>query len=177
MYLIGLAAGLATQSPTPETMVLKMMVSFGLVVPAMAIVLFSTFTTTFLDIDSTAVSALNIHAKLGEKKGIILGGTVGRIIALVFGEYPERSLVYSGGPSDGRFLLGGRSRLVQVGEGLADWWCHSKHDPRWCFLLRFHGVSRKAAFVKALMVGIKESGNHIFWKSETPRGKPRGVSL
>jgi len=89
MYFIGLAAGLATKSPTPETMVLKLMVSFGLVAPAMAIVLFSTFTTTFLDIYSTAVSALNIYSKLGEKKGIILGGTVGTIIALVFGEYPE----------------------------------------------------------------------------------------
>ena len=92
MYLIGLAAGLATGSHTPEAMVLELMVSFGLVVPAMVIVLFSTFTTTFLDIYSTAVSALNIYPKLGEKKGVILGGAVGTIVALVFGDYPETYL-------------------------------------------------------------------------------------
>lgn len=89
MYLIGLTAAIATGSHTPEAMVLKLMVSFGLVVPAMVIVLFSTFTTTFLDIYSTAVSALNISPKLGEKRGVILGGTIGTIVALVFGEYPE----------------------------------------------------------------------------------------
>lgn len=89
MYLIGLSAALATKSPTPETMVLDLMVSFGLVVPAMIIVLFSTFTTTFLDIYSTAVSSLNIYSKLGEKKGVILGGVLGTIIALIFRDYPE----------------------------------------------------------------------------------------
>ncbi len=88
MYLIGLSAALATKSPTPEAMVLELMVSFGLIVPAMVIVLFSTFTTTFLDIYSTAVSALNIYTKLGEKRGIIFGGAVGTIIALIFVDYP-----------------------------------------------------------------------------------------
>jgi NCS1 family nucleobase:cation symporter-1 len=88
MYLIGLSAALATKSPTPEAMVLEVMVSFGLVVPAMVIVLFSTFTTTFLDIYSTSVSALNIYPKLGEKKGVIFGGALGTIIALIFVDYP-----------------------------------------------------------------------------------------
>ena len=88
MYFIGLSAALATKSPTPESMVLELMVSFGLIVPAMIIVLFSTFTTTFLDIYSTAVSALNIYAKLGEKKGVIFGGALGTIIALIFVDYP-----------------------------------------------------------------------------------------
>ena len=88
MYIIGLSAALATKSPTPETMVLELMVSFGLIVPAMIIVLFSTFTTTFLDIYSTAVSALNIYPTLGEKKGVIIGGALGTIIALIFVDYP-----------------------------------------------------------------------------------------
>lgn len=88
MYIIGLSAALATKSPTPESMVLELMVSFGLIVPAMIIVLFSTFTTTFLDIYSTAVSALNIYSKLGEKKGVIFGGALGTIIALIFVDYP-----------------------------------------------------------------------------------------
>jgi len=89
MYAIGLAAALATASPTPEAMVLNLLVSFGLVVPAMIIVLFSTFTTTFLDIFSTAVSALNIHPGIGEKRGILVGGALGTALALVFGDYPE----------------------------------------------------------------------------------------
>jgi nucleobase:cation symporter-1, NCS1 family len=89
MYVIGLSAALATKSPTPESMVLELMVAVGLVIPAMIIVLFSTFTTTFLDIYSTSVSALNIFPKLGEKKGIVIGGVLGTIIALIFGDYPE----------------------------------------------------------------------------------------
>ena len=88
MYLIGLSAALATKSPTPEAMVLELMVSFGLLIPAMVIVLFSTFTTTFLDIYSTSVSALNIYPRLGEKKGVIFGGALGTIIALIFVDYP-----------------------------------------------------------------------------------------
>lgn len=88
MYVIGLSAALATKSPTPEAMVLELMVSFGLIVPAMIIVLFSTFTTTFLDIYSTAVSASNIYSRLGEKKGVVLGGALGTIIALIFVGYP-----------------------------------------------------------------------------------------
>ena len=89
MYFIGLSAALATKSPTPEAMVLELMVSFGLLVPALIVVIFSTFTTTFLDIYSTSVSALNIYPKLGERKGIIIGGALGIIIALIFGDYPE----------------------------------------------------------------------------------------
>jgi NCS1 family nucleobase:cation symporter-1 len=88
MYFIGLSAALATKSPTPESMVLELMVSFGLVAPAMIIVLFSTFTTTFLDIYSTSVSALNIYPRLGEKTGIVFGGALGTIIALIFVGYP-----------------------------------------------------------------------------------------
>lgn len=89
MYVIGLSAALATKSPTPESMVLELMVAFGLAIPAMIIVLFSTFTTTFLDIYSTSISALNIFPELGEKKGIVIGGALGTIIALIFGDYPE----------------------------------------------------------------------------------------
>ncbi|MCF8127925.1 MAG: putative hydroxymethylpyrimidine transporter CytX [Deltaproteobacteria bacterium] len=84
MYLIGLAAALATQSPTPESMVLELMVKLGLVVPAMIIVLFSTFTTTFLDIYSTAVSALNIWPRAGERRGSLICGLLGIVLALMF---------------------------------------------------------------------------------------------
>jgi NCS1 family nucleobase:cation symporter-1 len=84
MYVVGLAAALATKSPTPDSMVLQLMVGLGLVVPAIIIVLFSTFTTTFLDIYSTAVSALNIWPRLGEKRGSLACGTLGTVLALLF---------------------------------------------------------------------------------------------
>jgi NCS1 family nucleobase:cation symporter-1 len=84
MYLLGLAASLATQSPDPSGVVMNLMVKFGWAIPALIIVLFSTFTTTFLDIYSTAISGLNIVPKLGERKGVILGGILGTVTALIF---------------------------------------------------------------------------------------------
>jgi putative hydroxymethylpyrimidine transporter CytX len=84
MYLLGLAASLATQSPDPSGVVMNLMVKFGWAIPALIIVLFSTFTTTFLDIYSTAISGLNIVPKLGERKGVIIGGVLGTATALIF---------------------------------------------------------------------------------------------
>lgn len=84
MYLLGLMASLATQSPDPSTAVMNLMLKFGWAIPALFIVLFSTFTTTFLDIYSTAISGLNVAPKLGEKRGVILGGLVGTATAVVF---------------------------------------------------------------------------------------------
>lgn len=84
MYTIGLGAALATQSATPESMVLELMVGLGLALPAIIIVLFSTFTTTFLDIYSTAISALNLSTKIGERRGSIACGILGTILALIF---------------------------------------------------------------------------------------------
>jgi len=84
MYLIGLAASLVTQSPDPSGVVMNLMLKFGWAIPALAIVLFSTFTTTFLDIYSTAISGLNIVPKLGERKGVIIGGVLGTATALIF---------------------------------------------------------------------------------------------
>ncbi len=84
MYTIGLAAALATQSATPDSMVLELMVGLGLAVPAIIIVLFSTFTTTFLDIYSTAISALNIWPEMGRKRGSVACGILGTALALMF---------------------------------------------------------------------------------------------
>ena len=63
---------------------MSLMVKFGWPVFALLIVLFSTFTTTFLDIYSTAVSALNIFPALGERKGVVLGGILGTLTAILF---------------------------------------------------------------------------------------------
>jgi nucleobase:cation symporter-1, NCS1 family len=84
MYLVGLAACLATRSADPSGAVMELMLKFGWAVPALIIVLVSTFTTTFLDIYSTAISGLNIVPTLGEKRGVILGGILGTATALVF---------------------------------------------------------------------------------------------
>ncbi len=84
MYLVGLAAAIATKSDTPDAMVIQLMASTGWMLPALLIVLFSTFTTTFLDIYSTAVSAQNLFPSLKEKRGIVIGGILGILIALVF---------------------------------------------------------------------------------------------
>ncbi len=97
MYVIGLAAALATHSPTPDSMVLELMVGLGLALPAIVIVLFSTFTTTFLDIYSTAVSALNIWPKMGERRGSLMCGILGTAIALMFpGTAYENFLLFVG---------------------------------------------------------------------------------
>lgn len=84
MYLLGLAAALATKSPDPSEVIVTLMVKVGWVLPALIVVLFSTFTTTFLDIYSTALSGLNIIPRLGERKGILIGGFLGTVTALVF---------------------------------------------------------------------------------------------
>ena len=84
MYLLGLMASLATQSSDPSGVVMNLMLKFGWAIPALIIVLFSTFTTTFLDIYSTAISGLNIFPKLGERKGILIGGILGTVIAIIF---------------------------------------------------------------------------------------------
>ncbi|SMC19989.1 putative hydroxymethylpyrimidine transporter CytX [Desulfacinum hydrothermale DSM 13146] len=84
MYGLGLAAALATGGQDPSVIVLEMMAKMGWVAPALIIVVFSTFTTTFLDIYSTAVSALNFAPALKEKRGIVLGGLLGTLLALIF---------------------------------------------------------------------------------------------
>jgi len=84
MYIVGLAASIVTRSPTPDSMVMELMVSWGFVLPALIIVLFSTFTTTFLDIYSATVSSINIWPHLDRSKGVIVCGALGTIVALLF---------------------------------------------------------------------------------------------
>lgn len=93
MYFIGLSAALATGSADPISLLLNL----GWGIAALVIVLFSTFTTTFLDIYSTAVSALNIFPQLGERRGIIIGGVLGTLVALIFPiEQYENFLLFIG---------------------------------------------------------------------------------
>jgi putative hydroxymethylpyrimidine transporter CytX len=84
MYLLGLAASLATRSLDPSGIVMELMVRSGWVLPALLIVLFSTFTTTFLDIYSAAVSGLNVLPGMGEKRGVLIAGALGTGTAILF---------------------------------------------------------------------------------------------
>ncbi len=84
MYLVGLGASLATQSSEPDVMVLNLMQGQGLLGAAVLIVLFSTFTTTFLDIYSNAISVRSLFPHLPERMLILAGGFLGTLIAAFF---------------------------------------------------------------------------------------------
>jgi NCS1 family nucleobase:cation symporter-1 len=142
MYIIGLAAALATNSPTPESMVLELMVGLGLVIPAIIIVLFSTFTTTFLDIYSTAVSTLNIWPEMGEKRGSLACGVLGTVIALMFPATAyEGFLLFIGsvfcpvfGVVRADYFSVRRGRYFESGtDSRKDYWYHNGFNP-WAFV-------------------------------------------
>jgi putative hydroxymethylpyrimidine transporter CytX len=80
MFGVGLVAALASGEANP----VPAMLALGLGLPALVIILLSTFTTAFMDVYSTAVSALNVVPRLGERAGVIFGGLLGIGIALVF---------------------------------------------------------------------------------------------
>lgn len=82
MFAVGLAAAVATGTTTPDAMVMDLMASYGLVAGALLVVLISTFTTTFLDIYSNAISILSFAPRVGERSAIIAGGVLGTVLAL-----------------------------------------------------------------------------------------------
>ena len=84
MFAAGLVAALATGSGAPETALMQLMGGHGLLGPAVAIVLLSTLTTTFLDIYSNAVSAQSLFPKIGTRPLVALAGIAGTGIALFF---------------------------------------------------------------------------------------------
>ncbi len=80
MFALGLSSGLILGKPDPIMAFASLW--FGL--PALVIVLFSTFTTTFMDIYSSAVSALNLNPKVRIEVCTVLSGALGILVALVF---------------------------------------------------------------------------------------------
>lgn len=84
MYLVGLCAALATGSSSPETMVLGLMQNRDLLLAGLLIVLFSTFTTTFLDIYSNAISLQSMMPRVRERLLVALSGLLGTILAIFF---------------------------------------------------------------------------------------------
>jgi putative hydroxymethylpyrimidine transporter CytX len=84
MFALGLGASIAVSSETPEAMVMDLMVGMGFLAPAIVIILLSTFTTTFLDIYSGAVSAASIWPGLGERSWSVICGILGTVLAMSF---------------------------------------------------------------------------------------------
>jgi NCS1 family nucleobase:cation symporter-1 len=84
MYVVGLAAAIATGTDKPDEMVMSLMGALNLAVPALMIVMLSTVTTTFLDIYSNAVSVMSIAPKLKERWLIVATGILGTALAAFF---------------------------------------------------------------------------------------------
>ncbi|MGE5577850.1 MAG: putative hydroxymethylpyrimidine transporter CytX [Syntrophothermus sp.] len=80
MFVVGLAAALATGAADP----VPMMLASNLSLVALAVVTLATITTTFMDVYSTAVSTLNIFTKGQEKPLTLLAGVLGTVLALYF---------------------------------------------------------------------------------------------
>jgi len=80
MYTLGLLLALSTGQANPIPVMLAL--NWGII--ALVIVFFSTFTTTFLDIYSGAVSFLNLFPRFQGKLITLFFGLGGTILALVF---------------------------------------------------------------------------------------------
>ncbi|NLW77862.1 MAG: putative hydroxymethylpyrimidine transporter CytX [Ruminococcaceae bacterium] len=78
MYIIGMGAALFTG----ESDIAAIMLKAGLGIAALIIIIFSTVTTTFLDVYSAGVSAESITAKLKEKPVAIVVGIIGMVLAI-----------------------------------------------------------------------------------------------
>ena len=84
MYALGLAATLATGNTEPGVMILELMGTVGLAVPALAMVVFSTITSDFPDIYSATCSVMNISNKISGKTFMWIVGILSILLALVF---------------------------------------------------------------------------------------------
>lgn len=95
MYAVGVFAGLATGSATPEAAVMDLMAAQKLGLAALLIVLLSTFTTTFLDLYSNTISTRSLAPALPEKGVTIAGGVLGTVIALLFSAHQYEAFLLS----------------------------------------------------------------------------------
>ena len=78
MYVIGMGAAIFTG----ESDIAKIMMSAGLGIIAVIIIIFSTVTTTFLDVYSAGVSSESISKKLKEKPDAIAVCAIGTLLAI-----------------------------------------------------------------------------------------------
>lgn len=79
-YFVGALTNMAIGENDP----IGIIVAYGVGIPAMLIIVFSTVTTTFLDVYSAAITYKNISPKSDAKKQVLLVGALGTLLALVF---------------------------------------------------------------------------------------------
>ncbi|HEC87887.1 MAG TPA: putative hydroxymethylpyrimidine transporter CytX, partial [Thermoplasmata archaeon] len=90
--------GSLTNASIGEADPIEIIASYGIGIPAMMIIVFSTATTTFLDVYSAAISYKNINAKADVKKHVVIVGVAGILIALLLPmEQYESFLLLIGG--------------------------------------------------------------------------------
>lgn len=90
MYIIGLSASLFTGTSDISTI----LISAGLPFVALAVILLSTVTTTFLDVYSAAISFVNLTSKWNEKLISIIVCILGLIIAVLVPTSQYESFLY-----------------------------------------------------------------------------------
>ncbi|WP_366914639.1 putative hydroxymethylpyrimidine transporter CytX, partial [Clostridium sp.] len=78
MYIIGMGAAIFTG----ESDIAKIMMTAGLGMVGLIIIIFSTVTTTFLDVYSAGISAISISKKLNEKWTTIIVCIIGTLLAI-----------------------------------------------------------------------------------------------
>ncbi len=74
--------GSLTNATIGEGDPISIIASYGLGIPAMLIIIFSTATTTFLDVYSAAITFKNIKPKMDARKQIVFVGILGILLAL-----------------------------------------------------------------------------------------------
>ena len=79
-YFLGAFSNLVLGEMDPISVILF----YGLGVPAMLIILFSTLTTTFLDVYSAAITYKNISPEADARRHVVIAGVLGTLLALVF---------------------------------------------------------------------------------------------
>ncbi|NJE25317.1 putative hydroxymethylpyrimidine transporter CytX [Thermococcus sp. MV5] len=79
-YFVGALTNMAIGEGDP----IRIIATYGIGIPAMLIIIFSTVTTTFLDVYSAAITYKNISPRANAKKQVLLVGALGTLLALVF---------------------------------------------------------------------------------------------
>lgn len=91
MFIIGLGSAIISNNQDPSSI----MLAYNLGVVALAIVILSTITTTFLDVYSAGVSFINIMPKLNERNVGIVMTVIGTVVALVFNMENYEGFLYA----------------------------------------------------------------------------------
>ena len=79
-YFVGALTNMAVGKSDP----ISIIAAYGLGIPVMLVIVFSTVTTTFLDVYSAAITYKNISPESDARRQILLVGTLGTALALVF---------------------------------------------------------------------------------------------